>query len=87
MLLRARDQTARKLPEEEEMAVRTYFQSVVGDLGIDLHPQVTRWARLRLPNGQIARSAWKECLKPIEQVRMARQVAVRQCALFCFLHN
>lgn len=87
MLLRARDQTARKLPEEEEMAVRTYFQSVVGDLGIDLHPQVTRWARLRLPNGQIARSAWKECLKPIEQVRMARQVAVRRCALFCFSHN
>ena len=87
MLLRARDQTARKLPEEEEMAVRTYFQSVVGDLGIDLHPQVTRWARLRLPNGQIARSAWKECLKPIEQVRMARQVAVRRCALFRFSHN
>ena len=39
-------------------------------------PKISRWARLRLPNGQIARSAWKECLKPLEKVRMARNVKV-----------
>ncbi|KAG2146318.1 hypothetical protein DEU56DRAFT_731694, partial [Suillus clintonianus] len=33
-----------------------------------------RWARLRLPNGQIARCAWKEKLKRAENVRMSRNV-------------
>ena len=37
---------------------------------------VTRWARLWLPNGQVARSAWKEKLKPLMKVRMARNVMV-----------
>ena len=39
-------------------------------------PEVVRWAQLRLPNGQVARSAWKEKLKPLEKVRMARNVKV-----------
>ena len=39
-------------------------------------PKVTRWARLRLPNGQVARSHWKECLKPLGKVRTARNVKV-----------
>lgn len=29
---------------------------------------VIQWARLRLPNGQVAWSAWKEKLKPLEQI-------------------
>ena len=37
-------------------------------------PMVTRWARLRLPNGQIARSAWKE--KEKAKVRISRNVKV-----------
>ncbi|PIL24852.1 hypothetical protein GSI_12738 [Ganoderma sinense ZZ0214-1] len=41
------------------------------------HPIVRRWARLRLPNGQIARCVWKEC--PLEargrQLRRARMLA------------
>ncbi|KAG2106524.1 hypothetical protein BD769DRAFT_1336785, partial [Suillus cothurnatus] len=35
-----------------------------------------RWARLRLPNGQVSRCAWKETLKPADKVRMARNVKV-----------
>ncbi|KAJ6493798.1 hypothetical protein DFH09DRAFT_826544, partial [Mycena vulgaris] len=35
-----------------------------------------RWARLRLPNGQIARSAWKEHRRPLHKVRMARNVKI-----------
>ncbi|KAF8834249.1 hypothetical protein BDN67DRAFT_915323, partial [Paxillus ammoniavirescens] len=31
-------------------------------------PHITKWARLLLPNGQIARSAWREMLKPPEQL-------------------
>ena len=43
-------------------------------------PGVARWARLRLPNGQVAQSSWKEQLKPLEKVRMAHNVKV--CILF-----
>ncbi|KAJ7156577.1 hypothetical protein C8R43DRAFT_883855, partial [Mycena crocata] len=33
-----------------------------------------RWAQLRLPNGQIARSAWKVKVKALQNVRMARNI-------------
>jgi hypothetical protein len=39
-------------------------------------PRIKRWARLLLPNGQIARCAWREMLKSIEQTRMSRNVKV-----------
>jgi hypothetical protein len=45
-------------------------------------PGVARWARLCLPNGQVAQSSWKELLKPLEKVRMACNVKV--CILFVF---
>jgi hypothetical protein len=77
VLLRARDKTASELSGEMETAVRAYFRDAVGDLAIDTHLRVTRWSRLRLPNGQIARSNWKESLKTIAHVRIARQVSVR----------
>ncbi|KJA21717.1 hypothetical protein HYPSUDRAFT_140349, partial [Hypholoma sublateritium FD-334 SS-4] len=37
-------------------------------------PNIARWARLQLPNGQIARSRWKEIMKPIDKVRISRHV-------------
>lgn len=37
---------------------------------------VDRFARLLLPNGQIARSWWQEMKRPIEKVRVARNVKV-----------
>ena len=77
VLLRARDKTASELSGEMETAVWAYFRDAVGDLAIDTHLRVTRWSRLRLPNGQIARSNWKESLKTIAHVRIARQVSVR----------
>jgi hypothetical protein len=40
-------------------------------------PRIKRWARLLLPNGQIARSAWRETLKSLEQTRMSRNVKVK----------
>ncbi|KAF9496980.1 hypothetical protein BDN71DRAFT_1388425 [Pleurotus eryngii] len=40
--------------------------------------RVTRWARVLLPNGQIARSAWKETKKALEKVRISRNVKVVQ---------
>jgi hypothetical protein len=38
-------------------------------------PRVARWARLRLPTGQIVRSVWKE--SKTDDIRMARNVKVR----------
>ncbi|EKM49945.1 uncharacterized protein PHACADRAFT_69946, partial [Phanerochaete carnosa HHB-10118-sp] len=35
---------------------------------------LARWARLRLPNGQTARSAWTETSKDMNEVRMSRMV-------------
>jgi hypothetical protein len=39
-------------------------------------PKIARWARLRLPTGQVARSAWKEKEKAAEKIRRARCVKV-----------
>jgi len=76
VLLRAKDSVARYLHGDENIAVRTYFEDTVGNIEPGWCAHITRWARLQLPNGQIARSAWKEKLKPLEKVRMARNVKV-----------
>jgi hypothetical protein len=39
-------------------------------------PQIFKWARLRLPNGQIARSYWRESLKPSHKLRVSRNIKV-----------
>ena len=39
-------------------------------------PRITKWARLQLPNGQIAHSLWRESLKDVNQLRIARNVKV-----------
>lgn len=82
VLLRAAEKVSQPVTSEEANAIRTFF------LGTDLSnypdveatwldaPCVARWARLRLPNGQIARSAWKETLKPLTQIRISRNVKV-----------
>jgi hypothetical protein len=47
----------------------------------DRHTNLHRFARLLLPNGQIARSLWHEKKRPVEKVRIARNVKVRGCML------
>ena len=39
-------------------------------------PCITKWAWLHLPNGQIARSAWREKLRLPDQIRVSRNVKV-----------
>jgi hypothetical protein len=85
ILLRARDRTHRPLQDYETAALVTYLGSAY-DLPPNANnwsPSIVRWARLRLPNGQVARSSWKEKLKPLTKVRMARNVKV--CVLFSLL--
>ena len=47
-------------------------------LGLPHAPKIRRWARLRLPNGQIARSEYQELQRAPENVCMARNVKVCQ---------
>jgi hypothetical protein len=77
VLLRAHDEVMRALRGGAEIAVREYMRRESGEDAANWIPRVSRWARLRLPTGQIARSAWKEKLKTVEKVRMSRNVRVR----------
>ncbi|KAG2048169.1 hypothetical protein BDR06DRAFT_1073443 [Suillus hirtellus] len=42
------------------------------------------WSRLRLPNGQVARSTWKEALRPLEKTRMSRNVKLKIDRVTCY---
>ncbi|KDQ10224.1 hypothetical protein BOTBODRAFT_116094 [Botryobasidium botryosum FD-172 SS1] len=70
-LLHARDEYRRTIGGPEGLAICAHLQSQGESNTV---ARLIRWARLQLPNGQIARSAWKETLKPLEQVRMSRNV-------------
>jgi hypothetical protein len=80
-LLRARDEHRHQLVGAAARAVHHFLEKKNGpSTGTTA---VKRWARLWLPNGQIARSAWKECRKPLEKLRMSRNVKVCSCMIFC----
>jgi hypothetical protein len=57
----------------------------LGPAGVDddWQPWYIRWARLQLPNLQIARCAWKEtsCASSIERGRCSRNMKVTQFVL------
>lgn len=80
ILLRAQDEY-RAMQISEAQALSHYLAEYHGICGPNMDkgawcPKIARWARLRLPNGQIARSRWKEGLKPPSKVRAARHVKV-----------
>jgi hypothetical protein len=60
----------------EARALAIYIQKLDGTVMGSHCPKIARWARLRLPNGQVARSRWKETQKPLNKVRMSRNVKV-----------
>jgi hypothetical protein len=83
--LRARDASACLIDGNLGAAIRKFYEEQgYGDFEDDWFPHIVRWARLRLPNGQIARSAWKEKLKATKDVWMARNVKVF-ISLLCLL--
>ncbi|KAN0097076.1 hypothetical protein V8E55_001522 [Tylopilus felleus] len=68
---------------EEEMQVVARSLVVAGYL---CQQKVRRWGRLRLPNGQVARSAYVESQRVQEEVQMAQNIKVRQknlCYILC----
>ncbi|KAJ7175518.1 hypothetical protein C8R46DRAFT_890471 [Mycena filopes] len=76
VLLRAQDSCSRSIRPCEEEAIRTYLEEEFNeDAAQEWRPSVVRWARARLPNGQIVRSLWKEEGK--EVLRTARHIKVQ----------
>ena len=74
-LLHAQDRYARLMRPQEAGALLLYLGGVAENPN-GWCPKVTQWARLRLPNGQVARSRWKKSIKPLGKVRIARNVKV-----------
>ena len=73
VLLRAQDRTPQVLSHVEAMALEAHLLEAGSTQS---YSTVVRWARLRLPNGQIARSMWKEGMKELHQIRISRNVKV-----------
>jgi hypothetical protein len=73
ILLRPADRVARLVTPPECVAIEMYLSNLGSRATLT---KVIRWGRLRLPNGQIARSLWKERLKPLAKSRIARVVKV-----------
>ena len=78
VLLRAMDLTRRPVSDREAEAIRASGIFDNSNQSTD-SINVLRWARLRLPNGQVARCAWKEKSGGEKIVRCARNVKVCVC--------
>lgn len=77
-LLRARDRAERGVTEPEEQAILTFLRTHFQFSNPAWIPVVRRWARLAIPTGQVARSAWKEVAREArgKQPRRSRMVKV-----------
>ena len=69
MLLRAWERQPSLITQSASVALCSYYGQQ-GQLlpDEDIHYHFVKWARLWIPTGQIAQSAWKEKLKKIEDV-------------------
>jgi hypothetical protein len=77
VFLRARDGAACLIDGVAGATIREFYEERgFGNFENDWFPHIIRWAQLCLPNGQIARSSWKEKLKSPEHIRTARNVKV-----------
>ncbi len=86
VLLRARDESSVILEGAHADAFCAFMASISEEsTSSDSPPKCTRWAHLRLPNLQIARSAWKElaCAISAERVRCSRNVKVNDLLKYC----
>ncbi|KAM5546143.1 hypothetical protein V8D89_000269 [Ganoderma adspersum] len=80
ILLHPREDRPRAVADHEDMAIFRYLEARVGmvrarAVWIDtMHHRVRRWARCRLPNSQVCRSAWKEVQNSM--TRISRNIKV-----------
>ncbi|KAI0354178.1 hypothetical protein OH77DRAFT_1504872 [Trametes cingulata] len=77
-LLHPREPGARPVSDDEDLVIFRYIEKCVGMTEaraiwvVAMESCVQRWARVRLPNGQVCRSAWKEV--PNQVSRNSRNV-------------
>ncbi|TFK57266.1 hypothetical protein OE88DRAFT_1620989 [Heliocybe sulcata] len=74
VLLRAWDRYARRIQGSEARAIREYL-SCYEDRARP-YIRIHHWSKVRLPNGHIARSAWKELERSNDNARVSRMVKV-----------
>ena len=81
-LLHPHQEGPRSVDDLHDMVILRYIESQVGSLDVarviwvdQMEGCVQRWGRLRLPNGQICWSGWKEVAN--NMTRYARNVKVR----------
>lgn len=79
ILLTAAEVKATQVQDCEAKAIDKYLHSLDPDIDSSCYHYVKRWARVRLPNGQIARSRWKEDRMKTNQIRTSRNVKVSRC--------
>ena len=75
-LLGAKDKNPHTLTPNLSQLIYNYLTAVGVVLPESQALKLIRWARLKLPNEQIARSLWKEKEKPYDRLRKARNVKV-----------
>ena len=65
-------------PVTEHFAIHKYLDHMKAQVDLTWKPFFKKWARLRIPTGQIVRTAWKECDWEANNryVRRARMVKV-----------
>ncbi|KAJ4475430.1 hypothetical protein C8R41DRAFT_774526 [Lentinula lateritia] len=76
IFLAATDTAAREVTALEVQAIRQYYLTAGDPQSESWIPKVVRWARVKLPNGQIARSRWKEDVMALNSIRISRNVKV-----------
>ncbi|KDQ10432.1 hypothetical protein BOTBODRAFT_178101 [Botryobasidium botryosum FD-172 SS1] len=79
--LHPRDRSGQKITGPEGLAI---CEALQGEMDNYTQARLVRWARIRLPNGQIARCAWKEERRPLENVRMARNIKLKRDGKLAF---
>jgi hypothetical protein len=84
-LLRAMEKNAHSVCICKVKALRAFLQEKGQSIPDHWCPSIHRWARLQLPNGQVAHSTWKENAKPLEKVRMARNIKVGFFIFFIYI--
>ena len=86
MLLCARDNVYRRIDTLDEVTFSGYLKNNHNiDVEEDWSLVLACWARLCLPNGQVARFTWKETLNPPHKVQMAHNVKVSH--MYSFGHR
>ncbi|KAJ3911922.1 hypothetical protein F5877DRAFT_93697 [Lentinula edodes] len=76
MMLTATDTAARMVTDIEARALRMFCFELGDPKPNTWVPKVVRWARVKLPNGQIARSRWKEDTIALSDIRTSRNVKI-----------